>query len=184
MAKIKNLLLDRDGTIIVEKHYLGNPDDVELLPNAKEALKKFTQKGIELFIVTNQSGIGRGYYKTEDFFAVQNKLYDILNKYNVKIKDIEFCPHTPSDKCTCRKPAIGMWQNLKKKYGLLENETAIVGDKLSDVYFGINAGLLIKGLVLTGYGLNEKEKCSNIKVDIIAKDLLDLYYLLDQQRLI
>jgi len=184
MAKIKNLLLDRDGTIIVEKHFLNDPKEVELLPNTGKALKKFNQKGIDLFIVTNQSGIGRGYYNTEDFFAVQNKLYDILNEYNVKIKDIEFCPHTPSDNCTCRKPAIGMWKKLKKKYGLLENETAIVGDKLSDMYFGINAGLSIKALVLTGYGLSEKEKCSNIKIDIIAKDLLDLYYLLDQQGLI
>ncbi|GAB6888485.1 hypothetical protein JCM13304A_19840 [Desulfothermus okinawensis JCM 13304] len=184
MVKIKNLLLDRDGTIIVDKHYLKSPNEVELIPHAGSALQKFSKKGINLFIVTNQSGIGRGYYNVEDFFKVQKRLYDILNSYNVEIKDTEFCPHLPEDKCKCRKPATGMWKKLKKKYHLSEQETGIVGDKICDINFGQRAGLSLKSLVLTGYGISEIKKYSDIKADIIADDLLHLYILLEQEGLI
>ncbi len=179
--KIKNLFLDRDGTIIVEKHYLKDPDEVELLPNAVDGLKKFVEKGVNLFIVTNQSGIGRGYFSVQDLYKVNKRLCDILSLYHVQIKDIEFCPHSPDDNCRCRKPKTYMWEKLQKKYNLISHETVVIGDKLSDVLMGRNAGFILNALVLTGYGEYSLKKGPIDCFDLIAKDLLDFYYLLENR---
>lgn len=177
--KIKNLILDRDGTIIKEKHYLHNPDDVELLPNSVLALKKFQNRGVQFFVVTNQSGIGRGYFGIEDFYRVQTRLYELLENQGVKIKDTYFCPHAPKEFCFCRKPRPGMWLSIKEKYGLNNEETMVVGDKICDVLFGINSNLALTTLVLTGYGKQHREIYGDYFIDYVASDLLDLFLILE-----
>jgi D-glycero-D-manno-heptose 1,7-bisphosphate phosphatase len=181
MARIRNILLDRDGTIIKEKHYLKDPEEVELLPGALKSLRYFSFKRINLFMVTNQSGIGRGYFKLEDFFNVQNKIYSLLEPHGVLFKEVVFCPHTPDDRCECRKPKTGMWEVLKNKYNLSPDETIVIGDKISDILFGKNAGLKLNALVITGYGKEHLNKYGNKDIDIIAKDLWDLYIKLDSR---
>jgi len=155
---IKNIVLDRDGTIIRDKHYLHDPDEVELLPGSAEALAKLNKKGLKLFVATNQSGIGRGYFREQDYRAVQRELDSQLAAHGARISGSVFCPHAPEASCPCRKPGTKMWTELKQKFGLHEAETVVIGDKRSDILFGRNSGLALCILVLTGHGAEEARK--------------------------
>jgi D-glycero-D-manno-heptose 1,7-bisphosphate phosphatase len=154
----RNALIDRDGTIIVEKHYLHDPELVELIPGALEALTRLTRAGIRLFVVTNQSGIGRGLYGEKDFLAVQERLATLLAPHGVTFDGVSFCPHAPEECCTCRKPQAGMWEDLCAQYGLDPSETVMIGDNASDVAFGLGCGLAESILVLTGHGARFAEQ--------------------------
>jgi len=149
---VRNALIDRDGTIVVEKHYLHDPAHVELAAGAGEALAALSIAGVRLFVVTNQSGIGRGYYREEDFRAVQLRLDELLAPYGVVFTDIAFCPHAPDQLCGCRKPAPGMWEALRARHGLDPSQTVMIGDNGSDVAFGLACGMAESMLVLTGHG--------------------------------
>lgn len=155
--RIANLVLDRDGTIIVEKHYLADPAGVELIPGTGEALAGLCRAGVRLFVATNQSGIGRGYYGEADYQAVQARLCELLNRAGASLCATAFCPHTPQEGCGCRKPEPGMWDLLAGKHGLDPAATAMVGDNSADVRFGRRAGLALTILVLTGHGKEHAE---------------------------
>lgn len=150
--RIANLILDRDGTIIEERHYLSDPAGVALIPGAAEALAALCRAGVRLFVATNQSGIGRGYYCEKDYDAVHARMCELLAGAGVSLCGAAFCPHAPEENCTCRKPAIGMWDLLSGSHGLDPAATAMVGDKSADVRFGRRAGLALALLVLTGHG--------------------------------
>lgn len=150
--RIANLILDRDGTIIVDKHYLADPAGVELIPGAGEALAGLCRAGVRLFVATNQSGIGRGYYGEADYRAVQARMCELLARAGASLCAAAFCPHAPQEGCGCRKPAPGMWDLLAGEHGLDPAATAMVGDKSADVRFGRRAGLALTILVLTGKG--------------------------------
>jgi len=152
MTRVANALIDRDGTIIVERHYLHDPEQVELVPGAGEALALLSRAGVSLFVVTNQSGIGRGYYSEADFRAVQERLAELLAPFGVTFQDVAFCPHAPDEACDCRKPEPGMWNDLCAAHGLKPEETVMIGDNASDVAFGRNCGFAQSVLVLTGHG--------------------------------
>ena len=176
------IFVDRDGTLIEDKHYLSDPAGVYLLPHVAESLKKIQEHGIKIFIVTNQSGIGRGYFTEKDFFACQKELEKQLNGFGVFVTDTAFCPHSPcgtsdtnnpsnlSDRsnlnnsnpqnknCDCRKPYIGMWEQLSKKHGLVASKCVMIGDKKEDVGFGLNAGFALSALIATGKGVDSAEK--------------------------
>ena len=152
MKDIRDVLLDRDGTVIENRHYLADPDGVVLLPGAGEALARLTLAGKRLFLVTNQSGIGRGYHSVEDFNACQERLAALLEAYGVRITDVAFCPHGPEEGCSCRKPASGMWEQLRDRNGLHPESCAMVGDSVVDVGFGLGSGLAATVLVRTGGG--------------------------------
>ncbi|MCO4753897.1 MAG: HAD family hydrolase [Bacteriovoracaceae bacterium] len=141
----KAIFLDRDGTIIIDKHYLHDPDQVEYFNDTFEAMKLMDQKGYQLFMVTNQSGIGRGMFKVEDMHKVHEKMINDLNKEGVVIKDVAFCPHSPDDNCECRKPSAQMIKELMSKHKI--SEGYMIGDKVIDAQAGINAG--IQGVHLT-----------------------------------
>uniref|UniRef100_I2Q5L8 D,D-heptose 1,7-bisphosphate phosphatase n=1 Tax=Desulfovibrio sp. U5L TaxID=596152 RepID=I2Q5L8_9BACT len=154
-ATIRNVLLDRDGTIIEDRHYLADPDGVALVPGAGEALGRLTRAGARLFCVTNQSGLGRGYFGPADFEAVQARLLALLEPYGAIIADTASCPHGPDDGCPCRKPAIGLFAALAGRYGLVPAETAVIGDKASDIGFGLALGSPLTILVATGHGAGQ-----------------------------
>ena len=103
MRKNKAIILDRDGVLIEDKNYSYKIEDLELLPGVIEGLKELQNEFI-FFIVTNQSGIGKGYYTLEDFFIYNNHLISILNENKIKIEKTFYCPHVKEDKCACRKP--------------------------------------------------------------------------------
>jgi D-glycero-D-manno-heptose 1,7-bisphosphate phosphatase len=158
VPRIDCILLDRDGTVIVDKHYLSDPQGVELLPGAGEALAGACAEGRKLFIVTNQSGIGRGMFSENDYEACRVQLDAMLQSCGASVTASRHCPHAPDSSCICRKPETGLWQTLRDAYGLKAERCVMVGDKLADVGFGRNACLAASVLVLTGKGRAEAEK--------------------------
>ena len=157
MARITAALLDRDGTVIIDKHYLSDPDGVELLPHAAEGLRLLSASGVALFLVTNQSGIGRGYFTPEAYQRCHTRLVELLRAEGVTLADAVFCPHAPETACECRKPALGMWRTLCERHALDPAYCAMIGDKKEDIAFGLAAGFAATVLVLTGKGSSAAE---------------------------
>lgn len=178
----KAIFLDRDGTINVEKNYLYKIEDLEFEKGVIEALKTFKRLGYMLIVVSNQSGIGRGYYKEEDFFKFSKEMNNILKKEDAEIEEFYFCPHHFEKgigkykmKCDCRKPNNKMIEDAIKKYDIDRDNSYMIGDKLSDIMAGEKSKLK-SILVKTGHGrseiknmekLNDKEKeqikiCENL----------------------
>ncbi|NHZ48831.1 HAD-IIIA family hydrolase, partial [Nitratidesulfovibrio liaohensis] len=118
------VLLDRDGTVIEDRHYLSDPSGVTLLPGAARGLAALAAAGARLFLVTNQSGIARGYFTEADLHACNARLDELLGEHGVSLADTAFCPHGPDDGCACRKPAPGMWLTLRDRHGLCAAATA------------------------------------------------------------
>lgn len=149
----KLLFLDRDGTIIVDKNYMHDPNEIEFLNGAIDALQSFISDGFKLYVITNQSGIGRGFFQEEDMHAVHQKMNELLAKEQIKIEDYLFCPHAPEDNCDCRKPSPKLINEVLNKYQNVDLlNSYMIGDKVSDVEAGENAG--IKGILLTERGEN------------------------------
>ena len=108
MSPRRFVLLDRDGTIIVEKHHLTDPRDVELLPGSASGLRALAELGLGLVVVTNQSVIGRGMLSIGGLGAVHDRMIAQLGEHGVSLDGIYFCPHHPDDECSCRKPGTAM----------------------------------------------------------------------------
>lgn len=148
------VFFDRDGTLIEDKHYLKEVAQIEYFPDSFTALKALQDKDFLLFIVTNQSGIGRGFFSEADMHAVHDQIIRDYRALGIKISGIAFCPHTPDDECVCRKPKATMLQDLARQFDLDLGQSFMVGDKVSDVEAGENAGAA--GLLLS------KEKFANL----------------------
>ena len=148
---VRDILFDRDGTLIEDRHYLSDPEQVTLLPGVAEALRRLVLSGRRLFVVSNQSGVGRGYFGLDSVHACNARLERILAAHGVGFTDMLLCPHSPEEGCACRKPQTGMWELLRERHGLHATHTAMIGDKLDDVRFGRAAGLY-SVLVLSGKG--------------------------------
>jgi len=169
--KIKAVFFDRDGTLIHEKPgtYLSDPAAVRLYAPVKPALQKLAQAGFEFFIVSNQSGIGRGYFTEKEVNKVHARLCQLLKP--VTIREIVFCPHAPEDKCPCRKPGTLLGNQLIKKYHIDTARSFMVGDKKADVLFG--QALHMKAILMTtANGKNHLKKYPDLKPDFIAKNML------------
>ncbi len=149
---IKNIFLDRDGTIIEDKHYLSSPGDITFLPDALEAMQAMQAAGCRLFLVTNQSGIGRGYFYLEDYQRVHQALLEMLAEQGIYLTDTSFCPHAPGRGCSCRKPSTGMWEEIRSRHGTSANHSVMLGDKEEDISFGRNCGFAASILLGTGKG--------------------------------
>lgn len=141
---MKAVFLDRDGTIIRNVPYLNDPDKIEFLPGVIEGLKILVNSGFSLFVVTNQSGVSRGFIKIEELEKIHNKIKEILKSRGVEIKEIVYCPHHPEEQCKCRKPETGMIENLLKKYKIDLKNSYLIGDKDEDIVLAKNTG--IKGI--------------------------------------
>lgn len=174
----KIIFLDRDGTINVEKSYLHKWKDFEFEKNAIEGLKELRDLGYEFIVVTNQSGIGRGYYTEEDLKILNNQMTEKLKEFGIDILECFYCPHHPEKgvgkykvDCDCRKPNPGMLLRGIEKYDVDIENSFMIGDKKGDLEAGKKAGLK-SILVLTGYGKKIEEE---IKGEYpIGKDLLDI----------
>lgn len=163
----KAVFLDRDGVVIQDMGYAHKIEDFKLIKNSIEGLKLL--KKYKLFIVTNQSGIGRGYFTIKDFEDFNNHLIQELKRHNIKIEKTYVCPHAPEENCECRKPKAKMIKETAEEFGIDLNRSFMIGDKKIDIEMGQNAGCK-SILVLTGRGMKEKE---NAKADYTAKDLVD-----------
>jgi len=140
---MKAAFLDRDGVINEDYGYVGNIEKFKFREGIFELLKFLQNKGYKLFIITNQSGIARGYYNKKDFHYLMDYMINELKKRNIEIVDYRFCPHHPeiTGECECRKPKPGMILNLAKKHNIDLTKSVIIGDKLSDIKAAENAGI-------------------------------------------
>lgn len=152
------LLLDRDGTLIDDRHYLSDPDGVTLLPGVGEALARLTALGCRLFMVSNQSGVGRGFFPESLVRACQARLDELLAAHHVRLEDAVWCPHAPEEGCACRKPAPGLWRLLAERYNLRAEDAWMVGDKVDDLGLADQAELALGVLTLTGKGRDHAAK--------------------------
>jgi D-glycero-D-manno-heptose 1,7-bisphosphate phosphatase len=150
-AAARDILLDRDGTLIEDRHYPSDPAQIELLPGVAQTLRRLSQAGCRLFVVSNQSGVGRGYCSLESVHACNARLARLAAAHDVYFTDMLLCPHSPEEGCACRKPRTGMWDALRGRHDLHAARTVMIGDKRDDVSFG-RAAELRTVLVLTGKG--------------------------------
>jgi D-glycero-D-manno-heptose 1,7-bisphosphate phosphatase len=149
------VLLDRDGTILVEKDYLSRVEDVELLPGAGDGLRMLAGSGFGLIVITNQSGIGRGLIETSEVEAIHKEMSRRLRRtFSVELAAIYYCPHAPAEGCLCRKPSPELGRRAAAEFGFSLRNAIVVGDKRSDVEFGWNCGARTVQ-VLTGYGASQ-----------------------------
>ena len=136
----KAVFLDRDGTVIPDANYLATVAGVTLLPGAGEALAALARAGFLLVLVTNQSGIGRGYFTAAMVTAQHQRLQELLQPFGVAFAAIEFCPHAPDMACDCRKPQPGMLLAAAQKLHISFADSVMVGDKPADVAAGRATG--------------------------------------------
>lgn len=147
------VFLDRDGTLIVEKSYLADPDGVALIPGAVEAMKRLREAGFVIVVVTNQSGIARGLYTLDNYHAVAARLEAVLNLHGIIPDETHYCPHHPEETgpCDCRKPDTGMHRRAAESLEIDFGASYYVGDKITDVLPATELGG--QGiLVRTGHG--------------------------------
>jgi histidinol-phosphate phosphatase family protein len=170
----KALLLDRDGTLIEDKNYAYKIEDFELLPGVIEGLK-LLQNEFLFFIITNQSGIGRGYYTIQDFLNFNNHLISTLKAHKIEILKTYFCPHLKEEDCECRKPKTKYIDEIIKEFNIDIKRSWMIGDHPSDVQFGINAGC--KTIFLTtGHGHKHLDdlKDLRIKPTIVSDNFMEV----------
>jgi D-glycero-D-manno-heptose 1,7-bisphosphate phosphatase len=162
------VFLDRDGTIIKDADYLSCVDELEVFEFAVEALRLLNEKGYLLIVLTNQSGIARGFFDEAAMRTVHNALEEQLDGL---IDAIYFCPHGPDDGCDCRKPGVGMIKQAASEHSIDLANSWMIGDKKSDIETGFNAGIAT-ALVLTGYGESELSALDRLP-ELVASDLLE-----------
>jgi len=159
MGQMKRaVFLDRDGTLNVEKEYLCDPEELVLIGGIGPALSRLQEAGFLLFIVTNQSGIGRGYYTVDDMKRVNARLCQELAGEGVRFAGIYFSPEAPDQAGRGRKPSPQFLFDARDQYGVDLSRSYMVGDKMSDLECGWNAGVRKSVLVRTGYGQETEAK--------------------------
>ena len=179
------VFLDRDGVINVEKDYVYTIDEFEFIEDSIEALKIIQDKGYALVVVTNQSGIARGYYTEEDFLKLTEWMDWCLIDRGVTLDGIYYCPHHPEKgigkykvDCNCRKPKAGLIFDAVKQLDIDLGRSVMVGDKVSDIECGKNAGINRNYLVRSGHAISaeDEKKATGVYKDLmaLAKDLADI----------
>jgi D-glycero-D-manno-heptose 1,7-bisphosphate phosphatase len=134
-------LIDRDGTIIIDKVYLSNPDGIEFATGALEGLRLLRDAGFALVLITNQSGIARGYFDAARLEQIHDRLRSMLAAEGLTLEAIYFCPHGPDDLCDCRKPAPGMVKSAMRDLGFGPDQAVLIGDSEADMGAAAAAGV-------------------------------------------
>lgn len=165
----KAVFLDRDGVINAEKDYVYKVEDFEFLQGIFEAVKHFNEQGYVVIIVTNQSGIGRGYYTEKDFEHLTKFMLGRFEDEGAKIAKIYHCPHSPDSNCECRKPSPGMFLSAKKELDIDMQNSWMIGDKEGDIEAAIAAGISNTILVRTGHKIDE----ANTKASFVLNGVFD-----------
>lgn len=183
----KAIFLDRDGTINVEKDYIYKCEDLLFEEGSVEALKTFKNLGYILIVVSNQSGIARGYFTEEDLKAFNDNMNEKLKEESVEITEFYCCPHHPDGLaeykkvCDCRKPNNKMLEDAIKKYNIDREKSYMIGDKVSDIGAGLKSKLKTV-LVKTGYGLKDMEKIDKNET-LVCENLKDFSEVLKREKL-
>jgi len=153
----KALFLDRDGVINQDKDYVHKIEDFIFIPGIFDLVKTFKKLGYLIIIITNQSGIGRGYYTITEFNKLNDWMIKSFNNQGLFIDDVYFCPHKPDEGCLCRKPKPGMILKARDHYNIDLSSSLLIGDNESDILAGQKAGIDTLILVRSGHQIDEKK---------------------------
>ena len=164
---IKTIFLDRDGVINKEVNYLHKIEDFEFVEGVFKACQYFQTLGYKIIIITNQSGIARGYYNENDFSHLNDWMLSKFKERKVNILDVFHCPHEPKLGCDCRKPRPGMFLNAQKKYDINMKKSWMIGDKETDIAASNAAGIKKTILVRSGHSIDEINSNSKFIIDSI-----------------
>ena len=168
-AKNKAVFIDRDGTIAIDVPYCSRPEDFVLFPMAARAVKLLNQHGFKAIVVTNQSGISRGYFDETTLETIHQKMRDELAEEGASVDAIYYCPHQLAEDCDCRKPKPGNIIRASEGLEYNPNDTFIIGDSRRDILAGKAVGLKT---IFVASG-NTKLEDLDVKPDYIAKNLQD-----------
>ena len=164
------VILDRDGTLIEERHYLSDPAQVRVLDGVADALRAFEALGLQLVVVTNQSGIGRGLLDETRLGEIHGRMRRLLEDDGALLGPIYHCPHLPAAECGCRKPRPGLVQQAARELTFDPRACVVIGDKACDVQLGQALGAR-SILVRTGYGAEQASLCGD-QADAVVDDLM------------
>ena len=171
MTQHRFVLLDRDGTVIMERHYLSDPSQVELIPGAASAMRQLSKMGLGLVIITNQSPIGRGLFSEKCLELIHHRLLELLEAEGVHLDGIFYCPHLPEENCRCRKPQPGLVELAAEELDFDPQASFMIGDKECDIELGQRVGATTL-LVRTGYGTQAVAE-GVVTADYVVDDLSD-----------
>ena len=177
------MVLDRDGTIIFERHYLSDPSEVQLLPGSAAGLRSMRELGLGTIVITNQSAIGRGMINEAQLDLIHKRFCELLEQEGVFLDGIYFCPHLPEEGCDCRKPAPALLRSAAQELNFDPGESFVIGDKVCDIELGRRVGATTI-LVRTGYGehfekgevpqpdfaVNDLKEAAKVMKEIVGKD--------------
>ncbi|MFH0976439.1 MAG: HAD-IIIA family hydrolase [Spirochaetota bacterium] len=179
---MKAFFFDRDGTLnFDEEGYINDPKEMHLHQSVPDVLKYLKLLEYKIFVISNQSGIGRGLIKPEDYRKVNSKFLALAGGYNT-VDDIMYCVHTPDQECQCRKPKTLLFDIIKEHYDIDFKKSYFVGDKITDIICGANAGL--KTIMVTDTNTKTENESSKenkgIKADIYIKSIEDLLNIISE----
>lgn len=156
----KCVFIDRDGTIAKDVPYCSRPDQFELLPGAGEGIKRLNNAGFKVILITNQSGIGRGYFSEKMLGQIHEKMKADLAEYGAHLDGIYYCPHHPDDDCDCRKPKPTLIIRAAKEHDIDLRQSYIIGDSVIDIEAGKAIGCTTILLVNKGKSIEQKADCT------------------------
>ena len=168
---VKTIFLDRDGVINKEVNYLSNIEDFEFINGVFDACKHFQSLGYSIIIITNQSGIGRGYYNEDDFQILTKWMLSKFKENKIEILDIFYCPHSPNNQCQCRKPNTGMFFLARDKYMIDMKSSWSIGDKESDIEASLLSGISNTILVRSGHKTDESKSKAKYFLESIYESI-------------
>jgi len=166
---IKTIFLDRDGVINKEINYLYKIDDLEFIEGVFEACLYFLNLNYRIIIISNQSGIGRGYFTENEYHKLTQWILDQFDNKGVTILDSFYCPHSPESLCNCRKPRPGMFLNARDKHNITMRDSWMIGDSESDISAANMAGISNTILVRSGHLIDELNSNAKFILDSIKQ---------------
>lgn len=179
MSERPFVMLDRDGTINVGYDYLSDPNQVELIPGAAQGLREMRKMGFGLVIITNQSGIARGFFDLSRLDLIHQRLCGLLGGEGIQLDGIYVCPHHPDDHCACRKPQTALVRQAARELGFDPIRSFFIGDQISDMMLGQAVGATTL-LVVPGNGSQLASK-STAFANYVVEDLCEAAYVIRQK---
>ena len=178
MKRRRFVVLDRDGTIIVERHYLSDPGQVELIPGVAAGLRQLRELGLGLVMITNQSAISRGVFDEARLGLIHQRLRELLAAEGIYLDGIYSCPHAPEEDCPCRKPRPGLLESAAQELDFDPQACFVIGDKVCDIELGRRVGATTL-LVRTGYGAQVAAENTVVR-DYVVDDVQDAAQLIER----
>jgi len=161
------IILDRDGTIVVDRHYPDDPEQLCFLPGAAQALQSFADQGHLILVITNQSGVGRGRFTLERMHEVNERFLQMVAAAGARVDALYSCPHDPAADCDCRKPKPGLVLEAARRFGFAPSSAIVIGDKSTDVELGRRLSAVTMLISSTGRATDD----AWVEPDYIIRDL-------------